>query len=375
MFLVFYVDCALIMLQASFSKEANKLFFKVLNQRVNQYFKDKKIKRTGNWILYLKSIFMFSLLLIPYFLLITVEMTNGLRILMCVLMGLGMAGVGMNVMHDSNHGSFSSKWWVNQLMGNSIYLLAGNVYNWKVQHNLIHHTYTNIEGLDEDIDIHGVIRLSKFEKWKPFHKYQKFYAFVLYGLLTIQWALVVDFRQTPRYLKQKLSGDGDLNPAKEWALLIITKTVYYLFWVALPLLILSVTFWQWLVGFLVMHYVAGLILSTVFQLAHVTDGVDVVSNEELKQEKRGWAEHQLLETANFATQNKWVSFLLGGLNFQIEHHIFPTISHVHYKDISKIVKQTAKEFKIPYNEYDTVMTALRAHINQLVRLGKQPQMG
>ena len=363
------------MLQVSFSRESNNQFFKTLNQRVNKYFKDNNLKRTGNWVLYSKAILMLAILFFPYVILMSVPMANVYRILLCVLMGLGMAGVGMNVMHDSNHGSFSSKWWVNQLMGNTIYILAGNVYNWKVQHNLIHHTYTNVEGIDEDIDIQGIIRLSKYEPWKRFHKYQRFYAFFLYGLLTIQWALVVDFRQAPKYMKHKLSAEGELNIAKEWTLLIMTKVVYYLFWLALPLLVMDIVWYQWLVGFMVMHYVAGLVLSTVFQLAHITDSVDVISPEEVENEKRSWAAHQLQETANFATKNKIVSFFLGGLNYQIEHHIFPTISHVHYKDISKIVKQTAKEFELPYHEYETVKEALKAHVNQLVILGKKPQVG
>ncbi len=363
------------MKQVSFSRDNNNQFFKTLNQRVNKYFKDNNLKRTGNWVLYAKALIMFTLLFTPYFLLLLIPMDNWLRIVMCFVMGLGMAGVGMNVMHDSNHGSFSSKWWINQLLGNSIYILAGNVYNWKVQHNLLHHTYTNVEGVDEDIDIQGVIRLSKYEKWKPLHKYQKFYAFFLYGLLTIQWALVVDFRQTPKYIKHGLSAEGELNPKKEWALLIMTKIVYYLFWLVLPMLVLPVTWYQWLVGFFIMHYVAGIILSVVFQLAHITDVVDVISPEELEAEKRNWATHQLLETANFATKNKFVNFFLGGLNFQIEHHIFPTISHIHYKNLAKIVKKTAKEFQLPYHEYETMTSAFKAHLKQLITLGKQPQLG
>ncbi|MDO6737600.1 acyl-CoA desaturase [Wenyingzhuangia sp. 2_MG-2023] len=363
------------MQQVSFSRDSNNLFFKTLNQRVNKYFKENNIKRTGNWVLYSKAALMLSLLFVPYLALLFFPMHNAFRLLMCVLMGLGMAGVGMNVMHDSNHGSFSSKWWVNQLLGNSIYLLAGNVYNWKVQHNLLHHTYTNVEGVDEDIDIQGIIRLSKHERWKPMHKYQKIYAFLLYGLLTIQWALVVDFRQTPRYIKKGLSAEGELNPRKEWALLIMTKIVYYLFWLALPMLVLPIAWYQWLIGFFVMHYIAGLILSVVFQLAHITDVVEVISPEDLEKEKRSWAAHQLLETANFATKNKFISFFLGGLNFQIEHHIFPTISHVHYKDLAKIVKKTASEFQLPYYEYETIALAFKAHLNQLIILGKQPQLG
>ncbi len=363
------------MQHVSFSREDDHLFFKTLNHRVNKYFRDHNLQRTGNWVLYVKAVGMFALLFVPYFLLLLVEMNDGLRLLLCVIMGLGMAGVGMNVMHDSNHGSFSDKWWVNQLLGNSIYILAGNVYNWKVQHNLLHHTYTNIEGVDEDIDIQGVIRLSKHATWKPLHKYQKIYAFFLYGLLTLQWALVVDFKQTPRYIKKGLSAEGELNATKEWTLLILTKIVYYLFWVVLPLLVLPITWYQWLLGFVVMHYVAGIILSVVFQLAHITDVVEVISPKELTEEKRSWAVHQLLETANFATQNKWVSFFLGGLNFQIEHHIFPSVSHIHYKALSKIVKKTTEEFKLPYYEYKSIGAAFKAHLNQLIILGKQPHLG
>jgi len=363
------------MQQVSFSKEQDKIFFKTLNQRVNRYFKNNNLKRTGNLSLYIKAALMLLLLFVPYGVLLLFPLGTMMQMLMCVLMGLGMAGVGMNVMHDSNHGSFSDKWWVNQLLGNTIYILAGNVYNWKVQHNLLHHTYTNIEGIDEDIDIQGVIRLSKFEKWKPFHKYQKFYAFFLYGLLTIQWALVVDFRQTPKYIKHGLSAEGELDAKKEWTLLIMTKIIYYLFWLVLPLLVLSVTWYTWFIGFFIMHYVAGFILSVVFQLAHITDSVEVVSTNEVEAEQRGWASHQLLETANFATKNKLVSYFLGGLNFQIEHHIFPRISHIHYRDLSEIVKQTAKEFNLPYYEYNTVKEALSAHMSQLIILGKQPQLG
>ncbi|MDB4297517.1 acyl-CoA desaturase [Flavobacteriaceae bacterium] len=363
------------MQQVSFSRVNNKHFFKTLNQRVDKYFKDNGVKKTGSWVLYTKAILMFALLLVPYFLLLLVPMSTSLQIVMCVIMGFGMAGVGMNVMHDSNHGSFSEKWWVNQLLGNSIYILAGNVYNWKVQHNVLHHTYTNVEGLDEDIDIQGVIRLSKHAKWKKFHQFQKYYAFLLYGLLTIQWALVVDFRQTPKYIKLGLSAEGELNPKREYTLLTITKIVYYLFWLVLPMLVMSISFWQWFVGFFVMHYVAGFILSVVFQLAHITDVIDVVSLEQVEDEERSWAIHQLNETANFATKNRILSYFLGGLNFQVEHHIFPRISHVHYHKISEIVKSTVKEFDLPYHEYKTVAAALKAHVNQLIILGKQPQQG
>lgn len=127
-----------------FSKNDNMKFFRTLNKRVNDYFKENNIQKTGNWKLHLKTVILFSLFLTPYFLIIT--LTNiplWLFLLLSVIIGVGMAGIGMNVMHDGNHGAYSDKKWVNKFMGGSIYILAGNVYNWQVQHNVLHHTYTN----------------------------------------------------------------------------------------------------------------------------------------------------------------------------------------------------------------------------------------
>ena len=164
-----------------FSRKDPKKFFKTLNSRVNSYFKENNLKRTGNWQLWLKTIVMFCIFLVPYFLILTIHMPGWLQILFTVIMGVGMAGVGMNVMHDGNHGSFSNKSWINNLMGSSIYILAGNVYNWKVQHNVLHHTYTNVHGHDEDLDAGRILRFTKHDEWKWHHKFQQYYSILLYG--------------------------------------------------------------------------------------------------------------------------------------------------------------------------------------------------
>ena len=158
-----------------FSRIDKAKFFRTLNKRVNSYFKENDIKRTGNWKLYLKTIVMFTIFLTPYFLILTIDMNQWIQLLLTIVIGIGMAGVGMNVMHDGNHGSYSTKKWVNNLMGSSIYILAGNVYNWKVQHNVLHHTYTNIHGHDEDLEAGRVLRFSKHAKWYKHHKFQHFY--------------------------------------------------------------------------------------------------------------------------------------------------------------------------------------------------------
>ena len=240
-----------------FSRKDPKKFFKTLNSRVNSYFKENNLKRTGNWQLWLKTIVMFCIFLVPYFLILTIDMPGWLQILFTVIMGVGMAGVGMNVMHDGNHGSFSNKSWINNLMGSSIYILAGNVYNWKVQHNVLHHTYTNVHGHDEDLDAGRILRFTKHDEWKWHYKFQQYYSVLLYGLLTINWAITTDFIQMKRYMKRKLAYGKLPNPFLNWGTLVVSKFIYMTMWIILPMLILDLAWWKILIGFFVMHYTAS----------------------------------------------------------------------------------------------------------------------
>ena len=189
----------------TFSKQDNLKFFRTLNSRVNSYFKENNIQKTGNWKLHLKTIILFTVFLAPYFIILTLDLPFWAYLLLTIVIGIGMAGVGMNVMHDGNHGSYSTKSWVNKFMGGSIYILAGNVYNWQVQHNVLHHTYTKNPGHDEDLDAGRIIRFTKEAKWQKFHRFQHYYSIFLYGLLTFNWAITTDFKQMKSYLKRKLS--------------------------------------------------------------------------------------------------------------------------------------------------------------------------
>lgn len=356
----------------SFSQVNKVTFFKTLNTRVNNYFSENKLKKTGNWKLHLKTFVMFSLFLAPYFVLLSFDPPLWSYLLLSILIGIGMAGVGMNVMHDGNHGSYSSKKWLNNIMGGSIYILAGNVYNWQVQHNVLHHTFTNIHGHDEDLDAGRVMRFTKQAEWKRFHKFQHLYSVFLYGLLTFNWAITTDFVQTRRYLKKKLSYGEFKKPSTRWTILFITKTIYFSFWLVLPL-VLGIVWWKVLLGFVVMHYTAGVILSMVFQLAHVVEDVHTPVPDENGEVENTWAAHQLFTTANFAPNNWLVNYYTGGLNHQIEHHLFPNISHIHYGKISQIVKETAEEFDLPYFEFKTTREALSSHFKHLKELGKEPE--
>ena len=355
-----------------FSRKDPKQFFKTLNQRVNQYFKEKDVPKTGNWKLYVKTVIMFSLMVTPYILVITLDISLWLKLPLCMLMGIGMAGVGMNVMHDGNHGSFSKHQWVNKIMGSSIYILAGNVFNWKVQHNVLHHTFTNIHGHDEDLEAGRILRFSKHADWMPHHKFQHLYSVLLYGLLTINWAIFTDFQQMKRYMKRKLSYANSKKPSLQWTGLFISKIVYFGIWIVIPMVFIDAPWWTVLIGFVAMHYTAGLILSIVFQLAHVIEDAEMPEADTTGTMKNTWAIHQLLTTVNFSTKNRFMNWFTGGLNHQIEHNIFPHISHVHYTKIAAIVKKTAQEFNLPYNEYKTTRSAILSHFRFLKQMGTQP---
>jgi len=358
----------------SFSRTDSVKFFRTLNKRVNSYFKDNKIKKTGDWRIWLKTIVMFAMFLTPYILILTLNIPGWAQLLLTVVMGIGMAGVGMNVMHDGNHGSFSNKEWVNRLMGSSIYILAGNVYNWQVQHNVLHHTYTNIHGHDEDLEAGRILRFSKHSKWQWHHKFQHYYSILLYGLLTINWAITTDFQQMSRYMKRKLSYGKFPNPTWNWSKLVISKVIYVCMWIVIPILLTDIAWWKILIGFLIMHYTAGLILSVVFQLAHVMDEAEMPLPEKNGTMKNSWAIHQLKTTVNFGAKSRITNWFTGGLNHQVEHHIFPNISHVHYSKIAKIVKETAKEFNLPYNEYKSTRSAIISHFKYLREMGMKPAL-
>jgi linoleoyl-CoA desaturase len=357
----------------TFSTKDSLKFFRTLNSRVNAYFKENNLKKTGNWKLHLKTIVMFSIFLTPYFFLLAMDMPFWVYLLLNIVIGIGMAGVGMNVMHDGNHGSYSSKSWLNKIMGGSIYILAGNVYNWQVQHNVLHHTYTNILGHDEDLEAGRILRFTKEAKWYKHHKFQHFYSVFLYGLLTFNWAITTDFLQMKRYLKRNLSYGEFKKPVIRWTTLVITKVIYFSIWLVIPM-VLGITWWKVLLGFLVMHYTAGVILSVVFQLAHVVEDTHNPIPDENGEMENTWAIHQLYTTANFAPKNWLINYYTGGLNHQIEHHIFPNISHIHYGKIAEIVKQTAKECELPYYEFKTTREAIISHFRHLKELGKQPRL-
>lgn len=344
---------------------------KKLRSRVNSYFKENQISQHGDYRLHLKTAVMLAIYWAPFVMILTLPLPVWATLLLYMTIGVGLAGVGMGFMHDAVHGSYSSKPRLNRVMGYAMNMLGGSSLNWRIQHNVLHHTYTNIEGVDEDIRGRGLLRLSPNAAWLKMHRYQHIYGLFLYTLLTLNWIFNSDFAQLKRYTKWGLIEQVSKRPKLEVGLFFIIKAVYLAVMIGLPIA-LGVTWWVAILGLVLIHMVGGFILSVVFQLAHVIEGTEYPKPVEEGQLDHSWIEHQLRTTANFAKKNTLLSWYVGGLNYQIEHHLFPNISHLHYPAISKIVKKTALEYNMPYHEFPTFFSALGAHLGRLRHFGKSP---
>lgn len=353
-----------------FSKEHNQEFYKTLRKRVNSYFKEKNISRFGNLNMVLKSIFMVTLYITPFILILTVFESWWMVALMWVLMGFGMAGIGLSIMHDANHGAYSKNPKVNKFFGYFLNAVGGSDINWRIQHNVLHHTYTNVTGMDEDINPGGVMRFSPHDKRRKLHRLQAYYAWFFYGLMTIVWVTSKDYKQVFRYKKMNLLVTQGRSFAQVMTNIILSKVVYLGISLALPLIFSPVSWWFTILCFVMMHFIAGLSLALIFQPAHVVPTSDYPIPDESGNIEADWAVSQLYNTANFAPKARLFSWYVGGLNYQIEHHLFPSICHVHYRNISRIVKETAQEFHLPYNSNKTFLKAVVEHTKMLNNLGK-----
>jgi linoleoyl-CoA desaturase len=344
-----------------------KPFHAELKQRINSYFKETGKSDTGDTRLYTKAIILFSSFVFLYIHLVFFTPGVFWAIAECILLGCVTAGIGFNIMHDGAHGSFSKIKWVNKLAAFSLNILGGSHFMWNMKHNVIHHAYTNIDGVDDDIDIKPWMRMSTTQPKFAMHRYQHIYFWVLYALLYIFWIFSLDYQ---KYFKRKIGS----MPLKKMSIndhLIFWgfKLVHLFLFVAVPIYMLGFT--SWLIGFSTFAIVAGLVISIVFQLAHTVEHTSFpMPDEQTGRLDDEWAIHQLKTTANFAPRNKVINWFVGGLNFQIEHHLFPKISHVHYPELGRIIKQTCMEYGVPYIEYPRMRHAIASHVSFLKQMGR-----
>lgn len=342
-------------------------FFKRLRQEADSYFHEEGISKTGDHRLYTKTIILGVSLLLHYIWLVFFTPDPiWWALIPCATLGLNFAVIGFNVMHDGAHGSYSKKSWVNNIMASSLELMGGSSYLWKQKHNVNHHMMPNVEGVDDDIDVKPFMRLHTGQPKKWLHRFQHIYSVLLYGLTYLFWITLNDFK---KYFSGKVAEDTPIEKMafkdhfKFWA----SKVFYFGLFLVVP--IFKVGLVPTLIGYGVASFVCGWFISIVFQLAHVVEDTGWEEKANEKEIMGRWAVHQIETTANFATHNRVLSWFLGGLNYQIEHHLFPKISHVHYPAISKRLQAVCAEFNVPYREFKTTRKAIVAHFRHLKAIG------
>ncbi len=342
-------------------------FYTDLKSRVNQYFTEHKIDQHGDMRLHFKAGLLISVFVATYVMLVFFTPAALWGILLCVLLGLATAGIGFNIMHDGSHGSFSNNKTVNRFAALTLNLLGGSAFFWNIKHVMVHHTYTNIDGHDDDIENEPFLRMCNTQRKRKMHKFQHIYWFLVYGLMYISWVFLLDFQ---KYFSRKIGAKDQIRISLSTHIgFWFTKLLYVFTFIVLPLMFVSPL--HLIVGYLVFSFTTGIVISVVFQLAHAVEHIDFIEVKENDTVlENDWAVHQMVTTANFATRSKIVAFFTGGLNHQIEHHLFPKISHVYYPELSKIVRMVCAEYGIAYVEQPTVVHAIASHVRFLKKMGR-----
>ena len=341
-------------------------FHAELKRRVREHLHANGLSSRGGFSMVLKTATILLWFACSYALLVFWAHTWWEGALLSFSLALAMAGTGFAIQHDANHGAYSERKWVNRLMGFTLDLLGASSYVWHWKHNILHHTYTNVHGADHDINIQPFARLSPEQPRRRLHHLQQFYVWGLYGFLLPKWHLIDDFQN----VLQSRIDDNRMPRPRGWDLvrLVVGKVLFFGWALVVPML-----FHRWWVAAIfygATAFFVGLILAVVFQLAHCLEGADFPSlppgSERVAE---GWAEHQVRSTVDFARGNRVLTWYLGGLNYQIEHHLFPKLCHLRYPAISGVVEEVCAQFGVPYLAHERMVGALSSHWRWLRHMG------
>jgi len=353
-----------------YSKKEDK-FYNELKARVNDYFKEKNISKKGNLKMYFITFVILSITYGSYFLILFGNLPEYVMFLLTVVMGVGIAAIGMGIMHDGSHNAYSEHKIVNYLMGSLLNLAGSHKYIWDIRHNSLHHMYTNIFKYDYDMVKIWLVRHSPEAPKRWFHKYQHIYApFMIYPYYTLFWLLFYDVFHL-RVFSDFAEGEERKHPVRKILGIIFWRLFYLFYMIVIPYLMLDLPLWHILVGFLVLHVSTSLALCPIFQVAHIMENTTHAIPDKKGNVKATWAENQVTSSSNFALKSKWMTWFSGGLNYQIEHHLFPWICSIHYPDIQPIVKSTILKYKLPYNEEPSLTQAFFSHLRCLKKLGNE----
>lgn len=337
-------------------------FLAEVREKVDDYFVKSDLSKTATLLLHTKGFFLALSLVILWSCLMKGWLPFIPPLFFWMLLGVNQGLLAMNVGHDALHGSYSSSPRLNQLLGYLSYDLVGlSSWVWKKTHNQEHHTFTNIAGHDPDINKPTLLRLSPHGPLYPIHRYQHYYIWFLYALVGLNWVLYADYADVWKE-KNKIS-------RSELALFFLFKGINLTLLIILPLLYSPMGWKEIALGYFLMQCAGGFTVSIIFQLAHIVEDVAFPLPNQEGVIPECWGVHEMETTANFARKSPFVTHLFGGLNFQIEHHLMPKISHAHYSKISSIVQETAAKYKLPYHEQHSLFSAIASHYRTLKKFG------
>ena len=343
-----------------------------LRRRVDEYFQTTGRSKRGTWKMYVKTAIILCLFVASYILLVFVARTVWQGLLLAAALALCTAAVGFNIQHDGGHQAYSKRRWVNRLAAWTLDLIGGSSGRWRWKHCVIHHRYVNITGYDSDIDIGVLGRFSPHQTRRWWHRWQHLYLWAFYGLLAVEMQLFDDFR----YVITGRLGDLRVPRPRGWELVIfvVGKSLFLAWALVIPMLLHPI--WTVLFYYVVASLVLGVVMVLVFIIPHLVDKAEFpLPREDTGRMEKPWAVHQALVTVDFSPGNRVLTWLVGGLNYHKEHHLFPLICHVHYPGISKVVEETCRQFGVPYNTHPTFWAGIAAHYRWLRRMGRADQRG
>jgi linoleoyl-CoA desaturase len=343
-------------------------FYTELKQRVNAFVSEPTRATKARRALHRKAAVLFTWAAGSWYLLMFQSHTWWLAVLWVVSLALAIAGIGFSVVHDANHGAWSANPRANRAMRWAFDLIGGSSYVWRMKHNVLHHTYTNVAGIDDDIEVLPLARFAPEQPRRWFHRFQHIYLWPMYGLVALKWHTSGDFESLVggHICETPIAWPKGKDLAGFW----IGKLAFFSWALFIPLMVHS--WWQVLVIYAIGSFVLGQTMTVTFQLAHCVEEAEFPSRAEMhEQGKVDWARHQVETTVDFAQRNPFLTYYMGGLNFQIEHHLFTKVCHTHYPSIAPIVREVCEKYGVHYSAHPTIWKAISSHTRWLYRMGHQ----